>query len=173
MKKWGGGAGIDWPVPLSCQERAANSEALLLSVVPSDIESRGPRTSSLRVMKKVPSPFDCSEYSLLYPHHTKSLCPDKWRQVLGKVPNLGLKDLEAAVGGARQTLVEKSLRAAFARYGYGCTVLGWGGGLPHGSDGEDLFKGRLVPGPYRSPRVPLFTWHPLLPEDITRRPVVC
>lgn len=38
----------------------------------------------------------------------KVSAPDKWTKVLGKVPNLGLEDLEAAVGGARQT--HKSFR---------------------------------------------------------------
>lgn len=32
----------------------------------------------------------------------KVVAPDRWRQVLGKGPSLGLKDLGAAVGGDRE-----------------------------------------------------------------------
>lgn len=32
----------------------------------------------------------------------KVSAPDRWRQVLGKGPNLGLRDLGAAVGGDRE-----------------------------------------------------------------------
>lgn len=66
------------------------------------------RTQNLKPQSHEENPPAClTIQNNQFSTHTtpKVSAPDRWRQVLGKIPNLGLKDLEAAVGRARQTHV--------------------------------------------------------------------